>query len=191
VSAADLLATQQALQAEADEVYAELGLAEALPRIGEPHRVGSSALGLMVRRDLDVTVVCDALGAAALDAVAALGARLLRHPQVQQVQLRDDTGRWNTDPRYPDGLYIGVGCHSQRGEAWTLDLWFVDEPDRQPDLAHRKTLPPQLDRESRVAILRIKAALADRPPRGFDVYTAVLDDGVRTVEGFEEWRAGR
>ncbi|RLU83569.1 hypothetical protein CTZ27_28120 [Streptomyces griseocarneus] len=186
-----LMKGQEALRAEADEVAGDLGLAELLARCGEPVRVGSSALGLMVRRDIDITVICPALDPAAKRAVADVGAVLAVHDRVRQVRFRDDTGHWNTDPRYPDGLYLGVEYRSRGGHAWTLDIWFVDEPGRQPDLAHVRSLPPRLDDVSRGAILRIKHALVAREDgaAGYDVYRAVLDHGVTTVEEFDAWRA--
>lgn len=189
-----LLRQQDELQAEADEVGKDLDLDESLGRLGDPVRVGSSALGLMVRRDLDVTVVCPRLDAGVHEAVAGTGARLALHERVRQVRLRNDTGAWNTDPGYPDGLYLGLDYRSPRGHRWSLDIWFVDEPDRQPDLTHLRTLPPRLTPEAREAILLIKHAWADSPEygrgvRSWDVYRSVLDDGVRTVAGFEEWRS--
>lgn len=189
-----VLLEQDALQDEASEVAAELDLVARLARVGEPTRVGSAALGVMVRRDLDYTVTCAQLEEVR-DAIAQLGAALAGHPQVRQVAIRDDTGRWNTDPLYPDGLYLGVQCRSARGSDWNLDLWFVDEPERQPDLAHLGELLPALTDEHRVAILQIKHARASRPEHraattSYDVYRAVLDDGVSTVEEFDAW-AGR
>src|SRR4051794_27851444 len=71
-----LLQRQGALQREADYVETDLGLRVLLTSLGDPIRVGSSALGLMVRRDLDITVICPLLDA---EAVADLGARLGRH----------------------------------------------------------------------------------------------------------------
>ncbi|MCC3771261.1 hypothetical protein K6I34_004133 [Streptomyces sp. UNOC14_S4] len=188
----EALQAQEALQVEADEVADDLGLAGLLAGCGEPVRVGSSALGLMVRRDIDITVICPALDLAAKRAVAGIGAVLAVHDRVRQVRFRDDTGHWNTDPGYPDGLYLGVEYRSPGGCAWTLDIWFVDEPGRQPDLAHVRSLPPRLDDASRGAILRIKHALVAREDgtAGYDVYRAVLDHGVTTVEEFEAWRAG-
>ncbi|MFI1864515.1 hypothetical protein [Streptomyces jumonjinensis] len=190
----DLLAQQGGLRAEADVVCADLGLAELLGTRGEAVRVGSAALGLMVRRDLDITVVCPRLDAATAKAVADIGAELAVHDRVRQVRFRNDTGPWNADPAaYPDGLYLGVEYRGGDGRDWTLDLWFVDEPDRQPDLAHLRTLPPRLDDAHRRTILRIKEALAARPDDGdrapsYDVYRAVLDDGVTTVGEFDAWR---
>ncbi|MCO1580603.1 hypothetical protein M8C13_33090 [Crossiella sp. SN42] len=50
----DSLARQGEVRAEAEAVLAELGLTERLATAGEPTVVGSAALGLMVRRDLDL-----------------------------------------------------------------------------------------------------------------------------------------
>jgi hypothetical protein len=188
----ELLQRQDELQAEVDAVSVDLQLDERLSAVGEPVRVGSAALGLMVRRDLDITVVCPALDTATTEAVAHIGARLAVHPRVRQVQFRDDTGEWNTDPTYPDGLYLGLRYRSPQGHDWTLDIWFVNEPERQPDIAHVQAIPPRLTPDVRTAILQIKDARADSPEygrtvRGYDVYRSVLDDGVRTPEQFTEW----
>src|SRR5690606_3291323 len=77
-----LLDGERLLQAEAEEVAADLRLDERLSSLGDPVRVGAAALGVLVRRDLDVTVACPRLDAAAHRAVADLGARLSRHPRV-------------------------------------------------------------------------------------------------------------
>jgi hypothetical protein len=113
------------LQAEAEDVARDLGLRALLESTGEPVLVGSAALGLMVWRDLDFTVVCDGLD---VDAVAAVGSRLAMHPRIRQVVFRNDTGAWNADPGYPDGLYLGLSSRSPAGHDWRSDIWFVDEP---------------------------------------------------------------
>jgi hypothetical protein len=183
---AQLLLRQDALQLEADQVALDLGLDLLLAEAGEPVRVGSSALGLMSWRDLDVTVVCPSLCVAQ---VAGLAARLAAHPRVRETSIRNDTGAWNVDPAYPDGLYVGLGYRTAAGADWKIDVWFVDEPDLQPDLEHVRTLPPRLTEPTRLAILRVKDAWAGRPGyRSLDVYTAVLDGGVQTAEEFAAWR---
>jgi hypothetical protein len=187
----DLLRQQDALQAEAAVVAGDLQLDALLGPIGQPVRVGSAALGLMVWPDLDITVVCTAL---AVEPVAAVGARLAAHPRVWQVTFRNDSGAWLTNPAYPDGLYLGVRYRSPAGRDWKLDIWFVDAPERQPDLAHLRSMPAQLSPATRAAILLVKSAWAARPEYGtqvksVDIYTAVLQDGVRTREDFEAWLA--
>ena len=109
----DSLARRQVqLQLEAEQVAADLDLPRVLSEMGEPVRVGSAALGLMVHRDLDVTVVCPGLPVAG---VARVGATLAVHRWVRQVLFRNDTGPWNVDPRYPDGLYLGLLYRSVAG----------------------------------------------------------------------------
>jgi hypothetical protein len=187
----DLFRRQEALRAEADVVHDDLDL-RRLEALGRPIMVGSAALGLMVRRDLDITVVCPSLDETVADAVAQLGAGLARHPRVRIVTIRDDTGDWNVGPLYPDGLYLGVTYRSSGGRDWTIDLWFVDEPDRQPDLAHLRDLPEQLTPETRLAILTIKQTYVDEgmAVSGHEVYTAVLEHGVRDRDEFDRWRQG-
>ncbi|UYB38609.1 hypothetical protein SLV14_000990 [Streptomyces sp. Je 1-4] len=192
LSSERLAARQQELQAEADAVAADLDLVRLLSTRGEAVRVGSAALGLMVLPDLDITVVCPELEADTRRAVAGIGAELAVHDRVRQVTFRDDTGEWNTDPRYPDGLYLNIHYRSRAGRDWTLDIWFVDEPDRQPDLAHARTLPPRLTDAHRAAILRIKQVLASRAGArvpSYEVYRAVLDGEVTTADAFDEWYA--
>lgn len=189
----ELLRRQSALQAQADDVERDLRLGELTSCVGAPVRVGSSALGLMVWPDLDLTVVCPTLDATE---VAGLGARLGIHRRIRQVVFRNDTGAWNTDPAYPDGLYLGLSYRASDGADWKIDIWFVDQPDRQPDLQHLRTISARLTDQTREAILQIKHAWCRRPEYGtsvtsFDIYSAVLDGDVRTAEQFDRWRAAR
>ncbi|MEU3217607.1 hypothetical protein [Streptomyces sp. NPDC006971] len=189
----EVFGEQDALRAEAEGVYRDLGLDELLADVGTPTIVGSAALGLMVRRDLDVDVACGRLDDAAVTAVAAVVARLATHPRVRVVTFRNDCGAWNREPdAYPDGLYLGVECRASSGATWNLDVWFLDRPERQPSTVHLATMRPRLTDESRAAIIEIKRAWADRPEYGttvksFDVYCAVLNDGVRGTARFETW----
>jgi hypothetical protein len=181
-----LLARQAALQAEADDVLADLDLLHVLGALGRPVRTGSSVLGLMVGRDIDVTTLCPTLDRVALfDAMRAF----VIHPRVHRLAFRNDTGHWNIDPAYPDGLYWRVGYRADSMADWSLDLWFLREGTTQFDLRHIESLPPRLTREARVAILGIKEAWARLPAygsevHGYDIYDAVLDHGVATPEEF-------
>ena len=189
----ELIARQDVRQAEAGAVLADLGVLALLNRVGRPIQTGSSALGLMVTRDIDVTTRCPSLDVAA---TFDLGRELATHPRVWRVTFRNDTGAWRTGDEYPDGLYWMVEYVADGGTAWKLDLWLIHEDTTQHDLEHMKTLPGRLDRERRAAILRIKEAIQEQPRRdppipSYRVYEAVLDHGVRTPEEFEEYLARR
>ena len=161
-SDASLLERQDALQAEAMSILADLDLFVLLRRLGAPTHTGSSALGLMVRRDIDVTTVCPSLD---VEGAFDIGRSLAQHPRVRRLTFRNDTGHWRTGDEYPDGLYWLVEHLTDAGAEWSLDLWFIAEGTTQHDLEHMKTLPGRLDDENRLAILRIKTAM-DRSHRG-------------------------
>ncbi|MBT2504128.1 hypothetical protein [Curtobacterium sp. ISL-83] len=51
-------------------------------------------------------------------------------------------------------MYLRIHAKGSDGEVWSIDIWFVDEPDRQPDLLHLETLAPSTQSK----ILAIKRA---------------------------------
>ena len=108
-----MVSTPEELAEAAAVVRADLELDDVLGALGEPHLVGSAALGLMVWPDLDMTVVCDALDVAALHRAAV---DLVSHPRVRQLTFRNDSGTWNSHPeKYPDGVYWGIDYRDGRG----------------------------------------------------------------------------
>ena len=126
---------------QAASVLADLDLFALLRTVGHPTHTGSSALGLMVARDIDVTTVCPSIDPVP---IFDLGRSLATHPRVRRVTFRDDTGRWNTGARYPDGLYWMVEYVADPDVEWKLDLWFLLDGTTQFDLEHMKTLPVRL-----------------------------------------------
>ena len=184
-----LLAREAALQVEASAVIADLDLVRLLGSVGRPVQTGSVALGLMVWRDIDLTVLCPTLDHGTIfEAVRPLAG----HPGVCALRFRDDTGRWNVDPAYPDGLYWAIDYRAVDGEPWNLDLWFLRDGTTQFDLEHLISLRPRITPAARLAILRIKDAWHGRPEyrttvRSYDIYEAVLDHGIATPAEFETY----
>lgn len=184
---------QAHLQERALEVRRWLDIDQLLVPLGTVTLVGSAALGVMVARDIDLTVTVPRLNSDLLRDAASVAATLSLDARVREVIFRNDTGQWNTDPDYPDGLYLRAECRDDADELWTLDIWFVDDPSRQPDLHHVRLLGPLITLTTQVSILEIKRATRGRRRDGtrlpsFDIYQAVLYRGVRTPEEFEALR---
>ena len=152
--AAELIERQNLLQAEARQVLAELDLMTALSRLGHAEHVGSSVSGLMVWRDLDVSVRCPQPSA---DRVFETVRPIMTHPRVNEVLYREETG-----PRSPSGqaayqrYYFVVRYVSAAGHLWKIDIsvWLTDAPRNQ--LSHLDYLARHLTDETRLAILWIK-----------------------------------
>jgi hypothetical protein len=179
----EVLERQDALQAEAAAILSDLDLLATIGAVGTPVQTGSAALGLMVARDIDITTLCPTLAAEPIFEVVR---PLATHPRVRRLAFRNDTGHWNIDPRYPDGLYWMIEYVTGAGIEWNFDLWFLQEQTTQFDLEDIRSMPPRLTPEARLAILRIKEARhgLERDRRSFRIYEAVLDHGVRTLDEF-------
>lgn len=140
--ATHLLERQDALQAEARQVVAELDLVALLGRAGRPEQIGSAVSGLMVWRDLDLSVVCGTLtreGAFETMYPLLTGARVLR------AEYRNETGRHApAELRGDERHYFVLHYLTAGGHEWKIDvsLWLGDAP--RDDLAFLERLRVRL-----------------------------------------------
>ncbi len=185
-----LLQRQAALQREAMAVITELDLMNVLARAGHPVQVGSSVLGLMVWRDIDFNVLCDPLSAhAAFDVVRPL----ISYPGVAKLRYSNETGRFNrTGQSEHEGYYWGVRFYTSQSAEWKIDIWFLPQAAPRPEITLLQTLPARLTEETRLAILWIKDVWHRLPTYrhsvlSVDIYTAVLEHGVRTPDEFDAY----
>ena len=98
----DVLRRQDDLQVEAKAVAVDLQLDELLGTVGDPGRVGSAALRLMVPRGLDITVACRALDG---ELLARCGSSARPDPALPDT--RDRTRRERGSPHQPAPAWAG------------------------------------------------------------------------------------
>lgn len=181
----ELLTRQDRLQAEAQEVMAALDLPAVLGRIGRTEVIGSAATGLMVWRDLDISVYADA---GATPVIADAVRHLVAHPAVLDVHYADETGARSPSGAHDQRHYVVV-----RLAEWKIDISIWTDSGPNGEFSDAAAIRARLTDETRLAILRIKdvvARRADYPEEvsGIDVYDAVLNHGVRDVAGFAAHR---
>jgi hypothetical protein len=177
------LSIENELHAEADRLLSG-GLQDMLDTFGDVHIVGSYALGLMTWRDLDIHVVREPLERGAF---FDLGRRIADHLQPHRMHFRDET--IEATPGLPRGLYWGVYLGNEREGAWKIDIWATSSANFEPTRRFCDAIAKRLTPETRESILQIKAACWQHPEyrRGFssaDIYEAVFEHGVRTVDQF-------
>jgi hypothetical protein len=184
-----LLERQAALQAEASALLAELTGA-----LGPLAPTGSYVSGLMAWRDLDVMrlVGPDFSG----HDVLGLLARLLDLPGVVAYTCRDERGhRSPTGERRDERYHVPVTL--ARGDAeWRVDLSLWLHDDHATVTAWHEALRDRVTDEQRRAVLRIKDVWHRLPTYpdevgGVEIYSAVLEAGVRTPAEFAAWLEAR
>ena len=171
------------IRTEADDILRS-GLQRVLERHGDVHIVGSYALGLMTWRDLDIHVVRPDLD---VTAFFDLGGEIAGVLKPHRMHFRDESIAGTPD--LPRGFYWGVYLGDERNGAWKIDIWQTDRQGFEAVRRFGENLSARLNDANRAVILAIKAACWQHPQyrRGFtsaDVYTAVLDRGVRDVAEF-------
>lgn len=193
-SDAELAARQAALQAEARDVLGAPDLAALLADIGPPVFTGSFVSGLMCWREIDVMVLAGP-GFSPQDVIRLAG-RIVALAGVTGLEYRDERGpRCATGQRRDERYHMPVTM-DRAGHSWQIDLtlWLHD-PHHNLTRWHEE-LRERITAGQRRAVLRIKDEWhrrAEYPGEigGLDVYTAVLDHGVRTPGQFAAWLARR
>ena len=188
--AAALFRRAEVLRSEADEVMRTLDVITMLGALGQPEQIGSSVTGLMVWRDIDVTVRCRDV---TLERVWDALRPLLINPRITRLNYSNETGARSpsgepADQRY----YFVIHYEPAGGTEWKIDVsvWTSDAP--RPHLAQLTELERRLTHETRLAILWIKDVWHRLPVYpyevgGMEVYDAVLEHGVRSPDDFNRY----
>jgi hypothetical protein len=190
----ELAARQSALQAEAAELLDELDRLGVFADIGPVEVTGSYISNLMCWRDLDVMLLVgpDYSPRDVLNFVT----RVMELTGVVGFDYRDERGaRSPTGLLKEDRYHLPVLVERTAG-IWRLDLtlWLHDLHENVT--AWHRALRDKITDQQRAAVLRIKDVWFRRPSYpdligGFDIYTAVIEEGVRTPEQFRSWLADR
>ncbi len=182
-------AQQRALQDEAHQVLRALNLLEFLARYGTPTIVGSVALGTMTWRDIDIELR-KPIDEGAFWQTAQY---LIKQPSLVNLTLMDY--RMSVNPNTPKGLYLGIRYEGIPDTQWKIDLWFLDEwqPGEADFHAWAKA---RMTEEHKKDCLAIKAVVGTLPAYGetiysVDIYRAVIEDGVKDIEGFQQYLKGQ
>jgi hypothetical protein len=188
--AASLFRRAEALQSEAGEVMRTLDLMSMLGVLGQLEQVGSSVSGLMVWRDIDVTVRCRDV---TLERVWDALRPLLINPRITRLNYNNETGARSPSGEPADERYYFVIYYEPAsGTEWKIDIsaWTTDAPRSQ--LAQLAELERRLTYETRLAILWIKDVWHRLPVYPYDVggvevYDAVLEHGARSPDDFDRY----
>ena len=155
---------------------------------------GSFVSDLMCWRDLDVGLLVGP-GYSPNDVLQLLS-RMVQLPGVVGFDYRDERfDRSPTEQIKDERFHVPVFL-DRSGSTWRVDLslWLHDPHENVT--AWHEALRESITDEQRAAVLRIKDVwyrLPDYPEQvgGFEIYTAVIDDGVRTPEQFQGWLVAR
>jgi hypothetical protein len=188
----ELAARQSALRAEAAALLDELNQSGIFTDIGPLAVTGSYVSRLMCWHELDVMLLVGA-NYGPRD-VLRLISRIMELPGVVGFDFRDERADRCPTGQVRDERYHIPFLLERCADIWCLDLslWLHDPHENVT--AWHEELRDSITDEQRAAVLRIKDVWFRRPSypdqiSGLEIYTAVIEDGVRTPEQFRGWLA--
>lgn len=167
---------------EAKKIIADLDLVQTLEQYGEPRLVGSVALDLVVKRDIDLHVLVDA------DDLSVVGDQICQ--ELKSKHGLSDISVFYDRAKY--GVKLSIKDYPGITGAWMIEVWITDWIENT-QFAFTELLQRTLTPEQREIIMRIKedfyyqGFLKDE--LRFWIYKAVLEDGVRTSQELMDWKA--
>jgi len=175
---------EEARRERANRVLVRLDLERRWSRYGRVIMHGALTYGLMVALDIDMATACPELRPGMGFDVMSEVAQLSGVWKVRYRNQLDDPG----DP----GLYYQIQYRDERDEIWEVDAWLMPENHPNTLLLDRQVeaLGRALSEETRRTILEIKEAIPGKGAlRGIDIYQAVLQGGVGSVDECRQWIA--
>lgn len=187
VTDTQLLEQAAALHEEANRLLIAEGLLPIITTAGPARVYGSFELDLMTWRDIDINLqLANPHDVATMFTVG------------QSIATRFEANRMfysnhfiRNDQSFDHGLYWGMRLR-YAGALWKVDLWAYGEEAYRAHMQSFDELQQQLATADRIAILRIKDAFCRRSEYrdtvcSMDIYRAVMEHNISTVEGFEAW----
>jgi hypothetical protein len=184
----ELLVEEQRLHSQADKMLEQTGLLNMLAKYGEVLPIsGSYAYRLMVYPDIDLGVL---LKKVTKNSFSEIVKEMVASKWVRRVSTADTVNYESIHSGRPKGYWLGLDIPFE-GDRWGIDCW-VQQNDWAPTTPDPYVGSLQrLDPKKKEAILSIKYELIRRDMYGKkyfsnDVYDAVLNDNILSIEAFLE-----
>ncbi len=183
----DVIAVDDLIRKEANEILERRGLLNILKKYGTPHLTGSYTLCLMTWRDLDIYLENEEISE---EDFFDLGGKLASALHPVKMSFRNE--RIAQTDGLPHGLYWGIYLGNEREGAWKIDIWAVDPNQCIEGIEYCNRLAQEITPEARLKILHIKSDCWQDPEyrRAYssqDIYHAVLKENVDSIESFNEY----
>jgi hypothetical protein len=170
------------LRIEAEQVIEDLDIMGLLNAYGHARIVGSVALDLIVKRDIDIHVLV--LLRDIMEMAQHLMSVLLKIDGVNEVTVKD----------YRERASLKVGIDEYYGESgpWSIDIWLTTDVSTTGFVLVDE-LEESLDEDMREVVLTIKRHyhIRDLLQNGLSslIYRAVTEGRVQNANEFEQWLA--
>ena len=169
------------IKVNADRILYEFGLLKKLEEVGKTHIIGSYRMNMMAWNDLDIDIENQNMSQEKLYEMTILILNRFHPVWYEGKEEIDDKGKkvW----------FLGFETMST-GELWNVDLWFFDRETIANTEAFYDNITKNATQAQKDAVIKIKKCLiakglySDEKYKSIDVYRAVMEKDVKTIEEF-------
>lgn len=180
-SESKILINSQLIKKEAEELLAKYNIIEILDKYGTVKFTGSYELGLMYKKDIDISLINDNLS---VSDFTTLGKELIDKLNTPSVYYRN-TRITPVSKRPENALYWGI-----KTEEWFIDVWAMNKITYQKAEKYIEEIKSKLNNHNRFIILKLKDEFLKFKTYGKDfgsreLYDAVLNYNVTNATEFK------
>jgi hypothetical protein len=134
----------------------------------------------MVKRDIDIYVLIDEYD---LAKVADYAHKLIVSEKIGKTSVDNMRMERVLIKGVPNGHYLGLNVPFE-GSMWNFDIWFV----KKEDLIDQSNFPLGWEHNLSEIKLYPHSSKVAGSFASADVYRAVMNDGIKTIDELQEWR---
>ncbi|MEO8174432.1 MAG: hypothetical protein ABI581_15160 [Sediminibacterium sp.] len=179
------------IKEEAETILTDYGVLDILKSHGVPHVSGSYDLNLMTWRDLDIYLAVEDISK---ENFFHMGLQMDAVLNPIKMSFRNEL--IGKTKGLPYGLYWGIYLGNERDGAWKIDIWAINKIECERLIALAKAIKEKLNSTNSLQILHIKSKCWQDPEyrRSYgsaDIYKAVLENNIETIEEFFDYKNNR
>ena len=172
--------TSKVLRDEAFEIIEAFGFLEMLRQYGDARLVGSVALDLVVKPDIDFHLFI--VKSEVVNVAESITSSLITDERIREIRVSDYLEN--------DSLKIGIDSLPGRSVEWSIDIWITSDIDTT-GFEETDRIMRLLNEDNRNIILELKRVYLGKgqlhDSMSSVIYRAVLADGVSSLEEFEKY----
>ena len=169
------------IKVNADRILYEFGLLKKLEEVGKTHIIGSYRMNMMAWNDLDIDIENQNISQEKLYEMTIFILNRFHPVWYEGKEEINDKGKkiW----------FLGFETMIT-GDLWNVDLWFFDRETIANTEAFYDNITKNATQAQKDAVIKIKKCLiakglySDEKYKSIDVYRAVMEKDVKTIEEF-------
>lgn len=171
-----------------EKILYEEGLYNILSTLGNPQIVGSFDLDLLIKPDIDITIRVEKYEVEKYFSTCAEIADKIKPIRIKYID--QSIAQFDEFP-FDTGYFLGINL-KRNNIKWSVDAWLFTPQIFEERINYHNEIKKRINDTNRDILMNLKRSIFENPNyRSFDLYRAVLFDGIESLDDFYRWYKGK